>query len=50
MAVKMKKSEKLMKYCRVRISNNDTIYGAVILFLAINSLKMKRNVDFLVLQ
>jgi len=43
----------LIAMCRntcMRISNNDMIYSAVILILAINSLKMKQNVDFLVLQ
>jgi len=33
----------------MRISNNDMIYNAVILILAINSLKRKQNVNLLVL-
>jgi len=35
------------KDCRMRISNNDMIYSAVILILAISSLKMKQIVVFL---
>ena len=34
-----------MKHCRIRISNNHVIYSAVILALAIHSLKMKQNVE-----
>ena len=42
--IKTKISEKLMKHCRMRISNIPVIYSAVILVMAIHSLKMKQNV------
>ena len=42
--MKTKNSEKLMKHCKMRISNNHVTYVAEMFALAIHSYKMKQNV------